>query len=114
MNQRLIYDPECAIFQSRVIKIPLFYNPLYPLLGVVLCLKQDYFQGHNINGEKAFGMVDDKVLFNVIDDNITLWGTIRCMHQQMMGNINLRIQRIVTKSKINAGCLTHYFEYANE
>ena len=44
----------------------------------------------------SFGKVDDTGRFNVIGDNITLWGTVRCIHEQMMDDVTSRIERIAT------------------
>jgi amidohydrolase len=42
----------------------------------------------------SFGKIDDTGRFNVIGDNITLWGTARCINQNIMPDINERIERI--------------------
>jgi len=44
----------------------------------------------------SFGKVDDHGRFNVIGDNITLWGTVRCIHGQLMDDVTARIERIAT------------------
>jgi metal-dependent amidase/aminoacylase/carboxypeptidase family protein len=44
----------------------------------------------------SIGKVDDKGRFNVIGDNIALWGTVRCIHEHMMEDVNMRIQRIAS------------------
>ena len=42
----------------------------------------------------SIGKVEDSGRFNVIGDNITLWGTVRCLHQNVMEDVNERIVRI--------------------
>ncbi|GAG90259.1 unnamed protein product, partial [marine sediment metagenome] len=44
----------------------------------------------------SIGKVDDHGRFNVIGDDITLWGTVRCIHQNMMEDVDMRITRIAT------------------
>ena len=44
----------------------------------------------------SFGKVDDHGRFNVIGDNITLWGTVRCIHDAMMEDVTFRIDRIAS------------------
>ena len=44
----------------------------------------------------SIGKVDDHGRFNVIGDDITLWGTVRCIHQKMMEDVDMRITRIAT------------------
>ncbi len=72
-------------------------DPLTVAAEIIVALGQIYRQ---IPATEAItisiGKVDDKGRFNVIGDDITLWGTVRCIHEQMMRLINIRIERIAT------------------
>lgn len=72
-------------------------DPMTVAAEIILALGQIYRQVPATEAITiSIGKVDDKGRFNVIGDNITLWGTVRCVHQQMMEDVNMRIQRIVT------------------
>jgi amidohydrolase len=72
-------------------------DPMTVAAEIILALGQIYRQVPATEAITiSIGKVDDKGRFNVIGDNITLWGTVRCIHQQMMEDVNMRIQRIVT------------------
>ena len=70
-------------------------DPLTVAAEIIVALGQVYRQ---IPATEAItisiGKVDDAGRFNVIGDNITLWGTVRCIHQQVMEDVNERIVRI--------------------
>jgi len=71
-------------------------DPMTVAAEIILALGQIYRQVPATEAITiSIGKVDDKGRFNVIGDNITLWGTVRCVHQQMMEDVNMRIQRIV-------------------
>ncbi|MFA9614680.1 MAG: amidohydrolase [Deltaproteobacteria bacterium] len=72
-------------------------DPMTVAAEIILALGQIYRQVPATEAITiSIGKVDDKGRFNIIGDNITLWGTARCVHQQMMEDVNMRIQRIVT------------------
>ena len=72
-------------------------DPMTVAAEIILALGQIYRQVPATEAITiSIGKVDDKGRFNVIGDNIILWGTVRCIHQQMMEDVNMRIQRIVT------------------
>ena len=72
-------------------------DPMTVAAEIILALGQIYRQVPATEAITiSIGKVDDKGRFNVIGDNITLWGTVRCIHQQLMEDVNMRIQRIVT------------------
>jgi len=72
-------------------------DPMTVAAEIILALGQIYRQVPATEAITiSIGKVDDKGRFNIIGDNITLWGTVRCVHQQMMEDVNMRLQRIVT------------------
>jgi len=72
-------------------------DPLTVAAEIIVALAQIYRQ---IPATEAItisiGKVDDSGRFNVIGDNITLWGTVRCIHERMMEDVNTRVERIAT------------------
>lgn len=70
-------------------------DPLTVAAEIILALGQIYRQ---VPATEAItitiGKVDDTGRFNVIGDNIILWGTVRCIHQPIMKDVNERIVRI--------------------
>ena len=72
-------------------------DPLTVAAEIIVALGQIYRQVPATEAITiSIGKVDDKGRFNVIGDNITLWGTVRCIHEQMMKDVNMRIERIAT------------------
>ena len=70
-------------------------DPLTVAAEIIVALGQVYRQVPATEAITiSIGKVDDSGRFNVIGDNITLWGTVRCIHQQVMGDVNERIVRI--------------------
>lgn len=70
-------------------------DPLTVAAEIIVALGQVYRQVPATEAITiSIGKVDDKGRFNVIGDNITLWGTVRCIHQHMMSDVNERITRI--------------------
>jgi amidohydrolase len=72
-------------------------DPLTVAAEIIVALGQIYRQVPATEAITiSIGKVDDRGRFNVIGDNITLWGTVRCIHEKMMDDINTRIERIAT------------------
>lgn len=72
-------------------------DPLTVAAEVIVALGQIYRQVPATEAITiSIGKVDDHGRFNVIGDDITLWGTVRCVHQHMMEDVNMRITRIAT------------------
>jgi amidohydrolase len=70
-------------------------DPLTVAAEIILALGQIYRQVPATEAITiSIGKVDDSGRFNVIGDNITLWGTVRCVHQHVMKDVNERIVRI--------------------
>jgi amidohydrolase len=72
-------------------------DPLTVAAEIIVALGQVYRQVPATEAITiSIGKVDDHGRFNVIGDDITLWGTVRCIHQSMMQDVNMRITRIAT------------------
>ena len=72
-------------------------DPLTVAAEIIVALGQIYRQVPATEAITiSIGKVDDKGRFNVIGDDITLWGTVRCIHEPMISLINTRIERIAT------------------
>jgi amidohydrolase len=72
-------------------------DPLTVAAEIIVALGQIYRQVPATEAITiSIGKVDDHGRFNVIGDDITLWGTVRCVHQNMMEDVNMRITRIAT------------------
>ncbi len=72
-------------------------DPMTVAAEIIMALGQIYRQ---IPATEAMtisiGKIDDMGRFNIIGDSLVLWGTVRCIHEQMMADVNQRIQRITT------------------
>lgn len=72
-------------------------DPLTVAAEIIVALGQIYRQVPATEAITiSIGKVDDTGRFNVIGDNIALWGTVRCIHEHVMSDVNKRIERIAT------------------
>lgn len=70
-------------------------DPLTVAAEIIMALGQIYRQVPATEAITiSIGKVDDTGRFNVIGDNIVLWGTVRCINQNIMSDVNERLVRI--------------------
>ncbi len=70
-------------------------DPMTAAAEIITALAQIYRQvDANEPVTISIGKIDDAGRFNVIGDKVTLWGTVRCVHERVMDDVNMRIQRI--------------------
>lgn len=70
-------------------------DPLTVAAEIILALGQIYRQIPATEPITiSVGKVDDTGRFNVIGDEIVLWGTVRCIHQNIIKDVNDRLVRI--------------------
>lgn len=52
----------------------------------------------------SFGHVDDVGRFNIIGERVTLWGTIRCVIESDMPDVQARLRRLAEHAAMSYGC----------